>query len=298
MKNTIDKQFVIPLAPSIRQRNEMFDSLFYDVKTLTDEEKYQLSSLTDREGSILVVFPQKKKKGIVHSPDASTFLQSEVFKTIQIIVVAGVGSSALGTAALARNVANVYDIPVAGIVSGYGASDLITEAMGGWFFYGATDAIRHSIRETVNSWNNALTFFKTEKKADEAGLSKEMKQSELEDINALEEILNASPPKLRLLVGHSKGSLMLDYALENFANKHDNHVYFDQLKIVTFSAVTDISPQFKNVQQFIGEYDGFGKINSRIHIPRTPVPHASHHLNSTLPFYLDIEDVLRQHVTL
>jgi hypothetical protein len=34
---------------------------------------------------------------------------------------------------------DAYDFDVASVISGYGASDLLTEAMGGWFFYGYTD---------------------------------------------------------------------------------------------------------------------------------------------------------------
>ena len=50
---------------------------------------------------------------------------------IRTLVVAGVGSSALGAAAFARNVADACGTPVAAVVSGYGLADLLTEALGG-----------------------------------------------------------------------------------------------------------------------------------------------------------------------
>ena len=44
-----------------------------------------------------------------------------------------------GTAALARSIADALDADVAGIVTGYGLSDMMSEALGGWFAVGAAD---------------------------------------------------------------------------------------------------------------------------------------------------------------
>lgn len=49
------------------------------------------------------------------------------------LAIAGVGSSALGAAAFARNVADGLGEPVAAVVSGYGLADVLTEALGGFF---------------------------------------------------------------------------------------------------------------------------------------------------------------------
>src|SRR5262249_7883047 len=67
--------------------------------------------------------------------------------TIRAIAIAGVGRSTLGTAALARNVADALGIDVAGIITGYGVSDVMTEALGGWVAFGAPDRIRHTIEK-------------------------------------------------------------------------------------------------------------------------------------------------------
>ena len=64
---------------------------------------------------------------------------------VDAIAVAAVGSSALGTGALARNIADHLGRPVAGVVSGFGMSDLLTEAMGGWFVLGSRNALRDSL---------------------------------------------------------------------------------------------------------------------------------------------------------
>lgn len=287
---TLDSQLIAPIAPTLKQRNAFFDSLFYDVGKLTSQEKDELSPLVDREGSVINVPPLATGRAIEHYPNATAFLQAQQ-KNVRAVVVAGVGSSVLGTAALARNVANAYEIDVAGIVSGYGASDLITEAIGGWFFYGATDAIRHEIREAVNRFPKELP----------AQTAKTKKNPPIgDDINALDEILNASPPKLTLLVGHSKGSLLLDYALERFSKKHTkNHPLFEELRIVTFGAVTNFPPEFKRAHQFIGAIDWFGGMNSRFGEEHIKIPNAWHHLNSEFPpFNLPVESILKQYVSI
>ena len=124
-----------------RQRNAVIDNFFYDTASLTIEEKAKLSPLVDREGSIIVVPPSNSDRQIRHYKSALRFMNKEG-PTIRAIAVAGVGSSALGSAALARNIADALNTDVAGIVTGYGLSDVMTEAFGGWFAFGAADRIR------------------------------------------------------------------------------------------------------------------------------------------------------------
>ena len=191
---TLDSQLIAPIAPTLKQRNAFFDALFYDVGKLTSEEKDGLSPLVDREGSIINVPPGGTARKIEHYSSATAFLHEQK-QNVRAVVIAGVGSSVLGTAALARNVANAYQIDVAGIVSGYGASDLVAEAMGGWFFYGVTDAIQHEIKEAMKRLSKASpAHTASTKEALAIGA----------DISALDEILDASPPKLSLLAGQQR----------------------------------------------------------------------------------------------
>ena len=289
---TFDSQLIAPIAPTIKQRNAFFDSLFYDVCKLKPEETDGLSPLLNREGSIINVPPAASNRPIKHYRNATEFLREQQ-SDVRAVVVAGVGSSALGTAALARNVANAYGIDAAGIISGYGASDMLAEAMGGWFFYGATDAMQHEIREAINRLPK--TFANSSKQATSSESA--LRQT---DISTLDEILGASPPKLSLLVGHSKGDLLIDFALERFAKKHNNtaHPFCEELRIVTFGAVTDLPRQFKRVHQFIGSIDWFGGMNSRLDVPHIKIPNAWHHLNTSLSFHLPAESVLKQYVSI
>jgi hypothetical protein len=120
------------------------------------------------------------------------------------------------------------------------------------------------------------------------------------DIGSLEAILDAAPPNLSLLVGHSKGDLLIDFALERFVTnlRQKPHPYFEQLRVVTFGAVADLPPQFQRTHQFVGAIDWFGAMNSRLDVPHTKVPDAWHHLNTALPFHMPAEDVLKQYVSL
>jgi hypothetical protein len=122
----------------------------------------------------------------------------------------------------------------------------------------------------------------------------------MSDITTLEAILDSSPPNLTLLVGHSKGDLLLDFALERFTKNLDkkSHCYFEQLRIVTFGSIIDLPLQFKKTYQFIGAIDWFGGMNSRLDVPHTKVTNAWHHLNTGLPFHMPAESVLKEHVSI
>lgn len=146
---------------------------------------------------------------------------------IRAIIVAGVGSSAYGTAALARNVADTYNFDVAGIVAGYGGLDMPTEALGGWFVLGLQER---------------------------AGLRSTDLVAPTADVKTLVDILLANPPQLEYLVGHSKGSLLIDFALEQFVeelqemsnpSRYDRLI--DRLNIVTLGAVVSPHERFKKM---------------------------------------------------
>ena len=281
----------------MKHRNTFFDSLFYDVDALTTDEKNQLAPHFDGAGSLVVVPPAGSAAVLRHYGNATDFLAAE-FHDIHAVVLAGVGCSVLGTAALARNVANAYGFPVAGIVSGYGAVDVFAEALSGYLFYGLTDVIQHQRRQLGGQPRifvpGAIT---AQTPADKTGPRTSQVSNALpdaSDINTLLTILQAGPPKLKVLVGHSKGDLLLDFALEIFAADADqDHPYFEQLHITTFGAVTDLPRQFKHQHQFIGGIDWLGGMNSRLDVPHTRIPLAWHHLNTRYPFHFPTEQVLR-----
>jgi hypothetical protein len=186
-----------------------------------------------------------------------------------------VGSSVYGTAALARNVADTYNFDVAGIVTGYGFWNWIIEALDGWFVLGQSE------RENLPS-------------SDFIARSP--------DIKTLIEIILTIPPDLKYLVGHSKGSLMIDFVLRRFVQKHldvSNSRYSDllSLNVRTLGAVVSPPEQFTQVRQFMGQLDYLGNLNSHMFASYEEVPGAGHHLNPKPPIplpsrYLDVCEVL------
>jgi hypothetical protein len=299
-----------PAKPVARPRNVFWDSFFYDVLALTAEERSQLASAPDKEGAVIVVSPSSRGRPIRHYETVLEMLAAEA-EGIHAVAVAGVGSSIVGTAALARNVADTYDFDVAGIVSGYGASDLVAEAMGGWFFYGFTDRLRYNLEEMIERMAGFLPEALARQGASASDLTiqgADMSIPPQLDSGTLLDILLARPPNLRLLIGHSKGSLLIDYVLTRLCQRmgDGHHPYYDDLNIVTVSAVVALPSMFANTFQIIGKLDWFGGINSVPDLLRSKDPklqprfidNAWHHLNPSIPYHLSLNAALATHVKL
>lgn len=279
----------------VKGRNNLLDRVFYDVSGLNVDEQAELSPLTDREGTVLLVYPTKARTKFDHFRNA---LQLYLHKRNEVegIAVAGVGSSVLGTAALARNVADAIDAPVAGIVSGYGVSDLMAEALGGWFFFGAIDRNKYK----AESLMAALSRGGSAAAADSTGETMKWSNAKLDglplqsDTTALLDLLEAGLPNLNWLVGHSKGCLLIDFVLERYARERADQPdpLYDRLNVVTLGAVVDLPNKFKKVTQVIGAIDSFGKLNSSLSVRHREVPGAWHHLNRDMPAHLDAVDVV------
>lgn len=286
--------FDFALLP-LKIRNRFWDRAFYDVRSLTPDDWNILSPLNYREGEIIVVSPSGAGRKIRRYQNALRFMNKEG-QDIRAIVLAGVGSSVLGTAALARNVADTYNYPVAGIVTGYGGSDLITEALGGWFVFGQLDRAANTIETLSTTLPDKAAKEDVDKKIS-AGNRLEDRISNTPDVATLVDILLANPPNLELLVGHSKGSLLIDFALGRFVNEFqgDDEDLFERLKIVTLGAVVSPPEQFTKVRQIIGALDWFGGMNSnqRILPLAEKVPGAWHHLNPEFSFHLNVSKALR-----
>lgn len=92
-----------------QQRNAALDALFYDVGNLTEAERNSLLRETNREGSILVVWPSGAKgaRGVRKFGDYET-LRAAPGALLARFAIAGVGSSDVGAAAFARTVADRY----------------------------------------------------------------------------------------------------------------------------------------------------------------------------------------------
>ena len=146
--------------------------MFYDVGTVTAAEAQDISPWLAREGSLLIVPPTGQ--GPLCRCGTIDGFAGHGGTDIRILTVAGVGSSALGSAAFARNVADAFGQPVAAVVSGYGLADLLTEAAGGWFFFGTLNRLRHQFEELdrlSRTLNAPETAAASEEAAAEVGIS-------------------------------------------------------------------------------------------------------------------------------
>ena len=129
---------VLPGSEIIKQRNTAIDWLFYDVGVLTTDEFQSLSTEKNKDGTIIVVRPVTRELEVcVRKLNSYSELRADPGDLPQHLFMAGVGSSDVGAAALARKLANVGDASVGATVAGYGVADLLTEALGGWFSLGA-----------------------------------------------------------------------------------------------------------------------------------------------------------------
>lgn len=300
-----NEALALPAKPLVHTRNLFWDTLFYDIAALSPAERAKIATLSDHEGALIVVSPQQSDKGLRYYEDTTAMLSAEK-STIGGVAIAGVGSSIVGTAALARNVADTYGLDVAGIVSGYGATDLMAEALGGWFFYGYIDKYRHVLEIMVEKAAGAV---RTSLAATAAG--NDARQSAIPrqlDTGTLLDILMANPDKLEIVVGHSKGAMLIDFVLEEFVHRMNGqaHRFYDELDVVTVSAVVGVPHNFKKTCQIIGTLDWFGGMNSLPDLlgdmnPATRpryVENAWHHLNLKLPFRLRLGEALSVYVPL
>jgi hypothetical protein len=108
------------------------------------------------------------------------------------------------------------------------------------------------------------------------------------------EILLAGPPKLDYLVAHSKGSLVVAHALQRFVEdpEGDESPLFERLRITTLGTVVGLPPAFKKVKQYLGAIDWFGGANSSLGVMHERVPEAGHHLNTGVPYHMNVAALL------
>lgn len=270
----------------LRQRNALLDALFYDVSVVTHDEARKLSPWLAREGALLYVPPSGRGAlQLCATIDALARAGGET-APVRGLAVAGVGSSALGSAAFARNVADALGAPVAAVVSGYGLADLASEALGGWFFFGQLNRLRHfeqQLEELLEHHSPVGTV---------PALYGERRGDDTAGVLAL---LRDPRFDLRLLTGHSKGNLVLSEALYALARYDgpDLPIATDT-KIVTVSAVIAMPPVFTDIVDVMGQWDWFGAFNSRAGIPvDVQVPRAWHHTNTELPYHLPVTETFR-----
>lgn len=261
-----------------RRRNAALDSIFYDVSVISGEEARAISPWLAKEGALLHV-PPTGGGSLTLCQDLDQLARLE---PVAALAIAGVGSSALGSAAFARNVADAIAAPTVAIVSGYGLSDLVTEALGGWFFFGTTNRLRHLFEGVDDAFRpppatEDLSFTRTSR-----------------DTRTTMALLQDKRFSLRLLTGHSKGNLVLSEALFGLEGLRLQAIG-EGAQIVTVSATITMPRIKRSIIDIMGQWDWLGRLNSDATIPpEIVVPDAWHHTNRELPLHLPVTRTMRR----
>jgi hypothetical protein len=274
----------------LRQRNAVLDWLFYDVGVVSHEEAVSLSPWLAAEGTVLFV-PPSGAGTLKVCASIDEFVAAHGSR-VRALAVAGVGSSALGAAAFARNVADALHEPVAAVVSGYGLADLAAEALGGFFLFGAANAWRHQFEWLDRLRESAAV---ADPGTGGAGAAKQSAMQLSKDTRTVQALLSHEALKMKLLIGHSKGNLVVSEALFNMKAEDPAHLkrLGKQVLVVTVSAKIAMPPDFERIVDIIGQVDGFGALNSRWDLgTEVTVPLAWHHTNTQLPLHLPVTKTL------
>lgn len=267
-----------------RRRNTWLDAVFYDVSAISSEEATGLVPWLAAEGAVLVVTPSGQGAVEVHA--GIDDFAKRAGPPVSALAIAGVGSSALGGAALARNVADATGAPVAAVVSGYGVSDVLTEAFGGWFWFGTINRLRHSL-EVVAGAASTTSGSESLDRLSESYASR--------DTLTVAALLSDARFDFRLLVAHSKGNLVMAEAL--FAAERvlaaRGAALPEDLLVVTLGAVITMPRSCRRVVDVMGVWDGLGRANSRPDLRvDVPVAWAGHHTNTEIPGHVCVRTVL------
>jgi hypothetical protein len=271
----------------LRRRNVMLDALFYDVRVVARDEASDLAQASAGEGAILVVPPSGAGRIAVCASIDDYFARGG--GAIATLTVAGVGSSALGTAAFARNVADAVGAPVAAVVSGYGLADLATEAAGGFFWFSGLTAM-HDLRETLD---RSLGAARAAEAKGPPGASAHADH----DTDVVLALIKDERAPIDLIVAHSKGNLVVCDALH--ALQRDDRALSDRtgetVHVVSISSRLRMPRGCRKLTEIVGRWDLVGDFATRRDAPPdVVVPDAWHHTNTDLYGHLPVTKVLRE----
>lgn len=303
------RALIEPALRTMRMSNTALDSLFYDVNVFWTElfwrgtavvttaesashmtkafAKLDLGALTNPEGSILVV-DASRAPYVRRFDDVPGFLQyaNGEGRDIATATVTGVGSSALGSAAFAWNISVALGEPVAAIVPGYGVADVVQQALGGWFGFGATSWIKKITQQALAEMapetakiGRGLMLTAPGHATAETGAPVFRRGSGSSDV--LHAILKESRHIDRVF-GHSKGALVIGNAIHDLPEATSG-----RLSVVTFGCPIEEDVRGATYLQFLGLVDGLGLLNSWGNRPEAR-PLAHHATNTAIPLGMPV----------
>jgi len=283
-----------------------YDPEFYGVKALTPKERDMFSdgSLCAPEGSILIVYPgsvpgkdivvctsaDPAATGEALAKDVLASLKATIANTPELadldtLAIPGNATSPLAAAALARTVANSVQKPVAAIVTGTGAADVLFETCSGGMLMAPAagmlynwDAVLETTMKRIPVANTMIANYVhdlTSSISEAATLFAILKDRMLEQTSRGLSLRPAGERKLKMVVSHSKGNwgvlcALLDFELNVVervaapaAARSDPKVH-----IVTFGnwvSLPNLKPIMADLfhyHQFMGTHDKIGGMGS------------------------------------
>jgi hypothetical protein len=266
--------------------------------------RLNLSALFNPEGAILVV--DAHHAPFVHKyDDVQAFLANPTFpadpgtlgaapsaEPISVVTVTGVGSSALGSVAMAWNVSETLRRPVAAIVPGYGLADIVPQALGGWFGFGVHDFVtrvsQQLVSDFVPQWATVGHHLSSTAYQAAADSGRPAYRSGSRESDVLHEIL-LQCAAIKRVYGHSKGALCIQNAIRDLPAGR-----YKDLHVTTFGCVIQ-EETGADYNQILGSLDALGQINSWGNWPEQWV-RTWHSTNSMFPWTMRLVDLVKQDV--
>lgn len=271
-----------------RLRNTGVDALYYDVKALTADETFYISDSLASEGLIMIVPPSGGP--MLTLCDSIEEYRLRGGRDVHALAVAGMGGSAIGAAAFARNVADAIGEPVAAVVSGYGLGDIVNEAIGGAFLFGWLGHVRSNLEAIDDMVGRPKLGDYGKRDGDADG-----KTSRGLDADTVASLLADPSLSFTLIAGHSRGNRVIADALHSL--KATDPTRLEDLsitaRIVTFGGRIKMPDAFADITDVVGELDWFGELNSRPKIATDiRVPFCGHSTNTDLPGAINVTKIL------
>ena len=249
LKRVLALMFVMALPLSASAAAGAADSTYYYVGCLTSTEVAATSALPVT--TVIVMYPLNNMYYI--GADAEQLI---IDGTVEIVCMPGVGSSSVGAAAMAKQIAVAKNQPVAAITVGLGDASICYEGTQGYF-----------IGRTNNIYGTTYLDIASQKLVD----------------------LYAAGARPTMLVGHSKGNMDLANALYMMYNA-GNQSWYEGVTVKTFGCGVNVPAGVGTFKQYIGTLDSLGYTNTVSWANMTYVTGRYHTLNKAyLATYMPIE---------
>jgi hypothetical protein len=290
---------VKPALEACRTFNSTLDVAFYDVPAMTSELRdrgapaIDLDAVANPEGALLVL-DAAGPTFVRRFEDVPSFLRwhAKAAARPKTVSITGVGSSALGSAALAWDISKAHGAPVLAIVPGYGVADALLQGMGGWFGFGLHDALgtKSHLQDALALMTPALAKVGRKLSASAPGARHLNGAPVFRTGCGSSDVLHAlmSEIDVACVVGHSKGALVIANALRSLPSERTKG-----LRIVTLGCPVAEELKGADYHQFLGLFDALGQSNAWGHMPNTWTP-TDHSTNTSLALSMSAEELVKQ----